>query len=100
MVDTPAVPLLPLDQSWFLRENLKMKLLSARLALLSRDETAFRADLNTSASWLAQYFDVRAKAVANALATLRQLGESELALKLPDLAESLEAVRSPRFLRK
>ncbi len=100
VVDTPAVPLLPLDQTWFLRENLKMKLLSARLALLSRDETAFRADLNTSARWLGQYFDVRAKAVSNALATLRQLGESDLALKLPDLAESLEAVRSPRFLRK
>jgi len=100
VADSPEVPLLPPDQSWFLRENLKLKLLSARLALLARDEAAFRADLKTSATWLGQHFDSKAKAVANAAATLKQLGESELALKLPDLAESLEAVRSPRFLRK
>jgi uroporphyrin-3 C-methyltransferase len=100
VADTPEVPLLAPQQSWFLRENLKLKLLSARLALLSRDDAAFRADLATAGKWLNQHFDGKAKVVLTATATLKQLGESELALKLPDLADSLEAVRSPRFGRK
>ena len=100
VADTPEVPLLAPEQSWFLRENLKLKLLSARLALLSRDDAAFRSDLGTAGKWLNQHFDSKAKSVQAASATLKQLGESELALKLPDLADSLEAVRSPRFGRK
>lgn len=100
VADTPEVPLLAPEQSWFLRENLKLKLLSARLALLSRDDAAFRSDLRTAHKWLNQHFDAKAKSVTTASATLKQLGESELALRLPDLAESLEAVRSPRFGRK
>lgn len=100
VADTPEVPLLAPEQSWFLRENLKLKLLSARLALLSRDDPAFRSDLRTAGKWLNQHFDAKAKSVQTVSATLKQLGESELALKLPDLADSLEAVRSPRFGRK
>lgn len=100
VVDSPEVPLLAPEQAYFLRENLKLKLLSARLALLARDEATFRADLKTANKWLGVYFDGKSKSVANATATLKQLGESELALKLPDLADSLEAVRSPRFVRK
>lgn len=100
VADTPEVPLLAPEQAWFLRENLKLKLLSARLALLSRDDAAFRADLRTAGKWLGQHFDGKAKSVLAASASLKQLGESELALKLPDLSDSLEAVRSPRFGRK
>jgi uroporphyrin-3 C-methyltransferase len=100
VADTPEVPLLAPEQAWFLRENLKLKLLSARLALLSRDDATFRSDLRTAVKWLNQHFDGKAKSVMTASATLKQLGESELALRLPDLADSLEAVRSPRFGRK
>lgn len=100
VADTPEVPLLAPEQSWFLRENLKLKLLSARLALLSRDDAAFRSDLGTAGKWLNQHFDSKAKSVQAASTTLKQLAGSELALKLPDLADSLEAVRSPRFGRK
>lgn len=100
VADTPEVPLLAPEQAWFLRENLKLKLLSARLSLLSRDDAAFRADLRTAGKWLGQHFDGKAKTVQAASTSLKQLGESELALKLPDLSDSLEAVRSPRFGRK
>lgn len=100
VVASPEVPLLAPEQAYFLRENLKLKLLSARLALLARDEASFRADLETASKWLGQYFDGKSKSVIVASATLKQLGETELALKLPDLADSLEAVRSPRFVRK
>jgi uroporphyrin-III C-methyltransferase len=44
-VDGNEAMLLPPDQAYFLRENLRLRLLSARLALLAQDEAAFQADL-------------------------------------------------------
>jgi uroporphyrin-3 C-methyltransferase len=44
-------------RTFFLRENLKLRLLSARMALLTRDEVSFRRDLKTSQEWLKRYFD-------------------------------------------
>ncbi len=70
--DRPAAPLITPQQSFFLRENLRLRLLSARLALLSRDERAFRADLQAASGWLKQYFDLQSKPVQAALATLAQ----------------------------
>ena len=44
-VETPEALLLSPPQAYFARENLKLRLLNARLALLSRNEAAFRSDL-------------------------------------------------------
>lgn len=100
VASAPEAPLLAPEQSYFVRENLKLKLLSARLALLARDEAVFRDDLRTASKWLDQYFDTRSKAGAAAAASLKQLGESELAIQLPDIADSLEAARSLRLARE
>ena len=48
--------LLP-QQQFFLRENLKLRLLSARFALLFHDQANFRADLTAADAWLTKYFD-------------------------------------------
>jgi hypothetical protein len=60
-VDTPDALMLSPTQAYFLRENLKLRLLNARLALLSRNEAAFRADLIAAQEALVKYFDTRAK---------------------------------------
>ena len=44
-VNTPEALMLSPEQNYFVRENLKLRLLNARLALLSRDETSFAGDL-------------------------------------------------------
>jgi uroporphyrin-3 C-methyltransferase len=100
VADTRSVPFLPPEQAYFVRENLKLKLLSARLALLGRDEAGFRADLTTAADWLGQHFDADDTRVKSARAVLRQLSESEVSIRLPDIADSLEAVRSQRRIRE
>ena len=82
------------QQSFFLRENLRLRLLSARLALLSRDERAFKADLRAASGWLEQYFDLQSKPVQAALATLAQLSAIAMPGEMPDLAASLDAVRT------
>src|SRR3954470_7270452 len=61
-------PLLPPDQAYFLRQNLRLRLLDARLSLLARDEAGYRDDLRAAQGWLEQYFDMRSKQTAEALA--------------------------------
>lgn len=99
-MDRPDVPLLTPGQTYFLRENLRMRLLSARLALLAHDEKSFKADLKAAREWLTRYYDGRDKAVANAIAAVRQLNDSQISIELPDLVASLDAVRNYRLVRE
>jgi uroporphyrin-3 C-methyltransferase len=92
--DRPAAPLVTPEQSFFLRENLRLRLLAARLALLARDERSFKADLAAARGWMTQYFDRRNPQVQSALATLAQLGAIAMPTDVPDLTASLDAVRT------
>jgi uncharacterized protein HemX len=83
-------------QSYFLRENLKLRLLSARVALLARDEPSFREDLRATQAWVARYFDPHAKETAAALAAMKQLAATPVAITPPDINASLAAVRAAR----
>ena len=82
------------SQTYFVRENLKLKLLNARIALLQRNEALFKSDIDGAIVWLNRYADVRSKTGGNALASLRSLSSSAVAIELPTLAESLNAVRN------
>jgi uroporphyrin-III C-methyltransferase len=99
-LERAEAPLLSPEQSYFLRENLKLRLLSARLALLSRDETVFKSDLKSAQEWLARYFDGQAKSVVNAAATLHQLAENSISIAVPDVSASLEAARAAKLTRE
>jgi len=92
-----VLPLVSPTQSFFLRENLKLRLLSARTALLMRDEVGFHRDLKTAQDWLRRYFDVKADAGAQALGTLQKLATSSIVIDLPDISGSLEAARNYRI---
>lgn len=99
-MDRPDVPLLSPSQTFFLRENLKLRLLSARLALLARDQASYRADLNAAREWMVRYYDTREKLVGNALTTLRNLHESEIDIQTADISGTLEALRNLRIARE
>lgn len=87
-------------QSFFLRENLKLRLLAARVALLARDEASYRDDIKAAQGWVAKYFDGKSRVTANALATLKVLAESPVSITPPDINASLAAVRSARVARE
>ncbi|MEX5744258.1 uroporphyrinogen-III C-methyltransferase [Massilia sp. X63] len=93
-VDTPEALMLSPNESFFVRENLKLRLLNARLALLSRNEATFRDDLASSQTILLKYFDTRARATQSAQAALRQVQANNLTIEMPTLSESLNAVRN------
>lgn len=84
--------LLPPDQAYFLRENLRLRLLSARLALLSQDQAAFRADLRAVLLMLERYFNTRDAGVADAIKEVKRLSSLQIAIKLPGIDASLAAL--------
>ncbi len=98
-MNRPDLPLLSPSQTYFLRENLKLRMLSARHALLVRDEASFKADLKAAMDWVSRYYDNRAKPAANMLEALQQLHSSEVGIELPDISTSLDAVRNYRLAR-
>jgi uroporphyrin-3 C-methyltransferase len=88
-VDRPEPPLLAPDQTFFLRENIKLRLLTARIALLQHDEATYRADLQAAEQWLTGHFDTREAATQSALATIKQLSANNIIIQIPDISESL-----------
>ena len=100
VADRPAAPLVPPPQQYFLRENLRLRLLAARVALLSHDDAGFRTDVTAASAWIKQYFDTRTKPVQALVATLTQLAATPMPTELPDVAASLTALRSVKATRE
>lgn len=93
-------PLVPPAQAYFLRENLKLRLLNARLSLLTRNEAGYREDLRAAQGWIERYFDARSKPAQAALAQLKQLSAATLSFETPSISESLDAVRGFKARRE
>ncbi|MBS1148146.1 MAG: uroporphyrin-III C-methyltransferase [Proteobacteria bacterium] len=93
-VDGNEAVLLPPDQAYFLRENLRLRLLSARLALLAQDQAAFQADLRAASEMLVRYFNTRDAGVAAATKEITRLVSLQIATKLPGIDASLAALEA------
>lgn len=96
-LDRPDPALLSPSQAVFLRENLRLRLLSARLALLQRDGRVFRDDTQQASAWMERYFDTADRDVAQRIADLKKMKTVRLSLELPNLNESLTALRNVRL---
>ncbi len=94
--DREEPPLLAPGQAFFLRENLKLRLLNARLALLSREHAIFRSELKAASDALGRYFDTRDKRVQGDQAILKQLLAGETDIQAPDLGATQAALRTLR----
>lgn len=99
-IDQGDPALLAPHQSYFLRENLKLRLLNARLALLQRDGKVFREEVRQSQAQLERYFDSRARPVQLAKSTLSTLATTDVSFEMPGLAETLTALRNLKFARE
>ena len=91
--------LLAPDQAFFLRENLKLRLVGARVALLSRDTKSYQVDLSAAQGLLEKHFEKGDPAVTAMIGTLRKLQAAQVQVDIPDLAETLEALRKRRLPR-
>jgi uncharacterized protein HemX len=84
--------LLPPSQAYFLRENLRLRLLSARLALLAQDQAGYQADLHAAENLLTRYFNTRDAGVVAARKEIQRLARLQIAAKLPGIDASLAAL--------
>lgn len=98
-LEHPEPPLLPPTQAYFVRQNLTLLLLNARMSLLLHDEAGYREELREAQAWIRRYFDPRARQTASALAQLKQLVSLQLSFETPSIADSIEAVRRFKALR-
>ena len=98
-VREPEALLLTPSQTYFVRENVKLRLLNARLGLLARQEATFRADLSNAQESIQKYFDVRSRQTQAALALLKQVQSANTVVDVPTLSDSLAAARSVKGQR-
>lgn len=91
-IEQPEAALLSPEQSFFLRENLKLRLLNARLALLSRQTDSVRADLASANAWLGKYFDPSSRKTQAAAQLLAQVQGQLKTSELPRLDETMAAL--------
>jgi uroporphyrin-III C-methyltransferase len=98
-VDADAALLSP-TQAYFLRENLKLRLLNARISLMARDEAAYRSDVDAATAWVARYVDTRSGAGASMAADLKQMRAARSVPLFPTMDESLAAVRGYKAPRE
>ena len=80
------------EQSFFLRENLKLRLLNARLGLLSRQTDSARADLGSAGAWLVKYFDQASRKTQTAIQLLQQIQNQLKTSELPRLDDTMAAL--------
>jgi uroporphyrin-3 C-methyltransferase len=91
-IEQPDAVLLSPEQSFFLRENLKLKLLNARLGLLARQLDSSRADLASAGAALGKYFDPASRKTQATAALLQQVQQQMKAVELPRVDDTLAAL--------
>ena len=93
-IDQPDAALLAPEQAFFLRENFKLRLLNARLGLLSRQTETARTDLANAALWLGKYFDATSRKTQAAQQLLQQVQSQLKTSELPRLDETMAALNT------
>lgn len=88
----PESMLLAPEQGLFLRENLKLRLLNARLAVLSRQFDLARHDLQGAQTAIERYFDRDARQTAALLELIHQVRAQARDVALPRPDETLAAL--------
>lgn len=92
-VDNADAMLIAPEEGYFVRENLKMRLVSARLSLLSHNQDALKSDLAAADAALARYFDSASKDTRAVRDLVTQVKDGSKAVVLPNLDASLQAIQ-------
>lgn len=91
-IDVPEAALLSPEQAFFVRENLKLKLLNARLGMLARQKDGVRADLGSAAALVRRYAEPQSRRTVLLLQLLEQTSEQVRNSEAPRIEASLAAL--------
>lgn len=91
-IEHPDAVLLAPEQAFFLRENLKLRLLNARLALLSRQFGTVQSDLAVAQAMIERYFDRGSRRTTVTADLLKQVAQQARQVSLPRPDDTLAAL--------
>lgn len=97
--DTPVETLMDPQYEGLVRQNMRMLLEQAQVALLSGNQTLFERSLERAGGWVQQFFKDDQKAAEAMLRELEALAQEQVSVDLPDLNESLSAIDEAVRLR-
>ncbi len=98
-IDQPEAMLVAPDQAFFLKENLKLRLLNARLSLMARQFDAAQSDLRWAQGTIDRYFNHSSRRTQVASELLRQVAQQARqspAARPDDTLAALAAVAGTR----
>jgi len=91
--DAAIQPLLSPEQRFYLTQNLKLQIEQARLALLNNHPQIFKDRLTQAQKWINQYFDNKHNLTQSVSQSVKQLAQTNITVKLPDISQSLNKLR-------
>lgn len=91
--DKPVHAMLPPEQQFFLYQNLRLHLESARLAVARADNALYHDSLNTVGNWLDAYFDPKDELTGSLRERASELNKINIDPPLPDISQSLQALK-------
>ncbi|MCU7917663.1 MAG: uroporphyrinogen-III C-methyltransferase [Candidatus Thiodiazotropha sp. (ex Epidulcina cf. delphinae)] len=94
--DRPVSAMLPPEQRYFLMQNLRLKLETAKAALMGRNQPLYRENLQAAAEWVEGYFEVADPGVSGFRDQLQGLADRQIAPALPDISASLRDLQARR----
>lgn len=86
-------PLLTPEQHYFLRENLRLMLYGAQIALLRGDTATFELNLKTARQWIGEHYDGGTVMIQGITTKLDEMLKARLNARLPDISRSLDQLR-------
>jgi uroporphyrin-III C-methyltransferase len=98
-IERPESMLLAPDQAFFLRENLKLRLLNARLALLSRQTATALSDVQAAQGMMNRFFDTRSRRVQLTQGLLNEVLAQGAQTQTPRPDDTLAALTAQAALR-
>jgi len=92
-LDAPVEPLLAPEQDYYLKQNLRLMLEQASLALIDKNTAIYQSSLNKSLSWLERYFIQNDKHVDELKRALADMTALKIDQTLPDISKSLRLTK-------
>jgi uroporphyrin-III C-methyltransferase len=83
-----------MDPQWegLVRQNLRMLLEQAQVALLSGNQTLYHESLQRSQHWVGEFFETDEAAARAMSREITQLQDQTIAVDMPDISRSLRAL--------
>ena len=92
-LDEPIAPLLAPEQTHYLRQNLRLMIEQAELALLERNQEVYSSSLEKAGKWIRSYFVADSSQTKALLSNIESLKGISVDPRLPDISASLRQLK-------